>query len=74
MLEEEYPEMFERKWTNREIVSFVVTDHELVGKYFVTQMKTVMALANLNDMLQRRSVIENDIRAIMKKAEEDIDE
>ena len=67
LLEYEAPEIFERRWANDEIVAFVIVPYSKRAGEFVHNMNQICRFIAYNNFLTRKSVIENDIRAILKE-------
>ena len=68
ILEEEIPELFEQRWSNDQTVAFVLAP--MHGEYgsFVQVMHILCGIASENNLLARKSIIENDIRKLMRLA------
>lgn len=67
LLEEEMPELFEKKWTNEDIIGFVVASDLGGGDHLVSTMMRLTKYAHELGKLKRKSVLESDIKFIIKK-------
>ena len=70
IIEEHMPELFDRKWSTEEIVSFVVAPNGDSEERLVPAMMQIGRIASYYGLLKRRGTIGSDIKSLIKKGKE----
>ena len=70
IVEEYIPELFERKWSTEEIVSFIVAPTGDSEEKLVPAMMQIGKIAAYYGLLKRRGTIGSDIKSLIKKGKE----
>ena len=68
LLEEEEPELFERKWTAEDIAAFILCPDN--GDDILAETHRIKRIAAYNNLLTRKGTVESDIRILIKKKEQ----